>query len=196
MIQKPAEDMGKAPARDSRSICDDMLIALRRIIRSIDLHSKHLVKEFGLTGPQVIILQEISRGGYISASELAQAISLSQATVTGILDRLEKRELILRKRSDHDRRRVLVEITADGKRLLETAPPPMQERFTEHFVGLEKWEQYMILSSLNRIVAMMGAGEIEAAPILTTESMEPPAPSNEAMSSAKNIAIRRLKKTA
>ena len=67
------------------SVCDNVLIAIRRIIQSIDLHSKSLVKQFGLTGPQLIILKEISQSSEITASDLSRAISLSQATVTGVL---------------------------------------------------------------------------------------------------------------
>jgi DNA-binding MarR family transcriptional regulator len=166
MIRKTADDDGQQSFLDNRSLCDDMLSAMRRIIQLIDLHSKHLVKKFGLTGPQLIILQEISRAGEISASEIAKAISLSQATVTGILDRLEKRELVLRRRSYHDRRRVMLKITPQGAELLQAAPPPMQERFTFQFVRLQRWEQYMILSSLHRILSMMGSeGTSSTAPV-------------------------------
>ena len=73
------------------SVCDEVLIAIRRIIQSVDLHSRRLVKQFGLTGPQLIILREISQSQEITASDISRAISLSQATVTGVLDRLEKR---------------------------------------------------------------------------------------------------------
>ena len=153
------------------SISDRVLIALRQIIRSIDIRSKRLVKQFGLTGPQLIILQEIARAGEITASELAKAISLSQATVTGILE-LEKRTLITRRRSNSDRRRVKVSVTPNGRQLLGAAPPLMQESFLEEFDRLQNWEQHMILSTLQRLVAMMDAKQIEAAPILTSEPLE------------------------
>jgi DNA-binding MarR family transcriptional regulator len=130
---------------------------LRQIIRAIDLRSKRLVKQFGLTGPQLFILQETSRAVQTTASELARASSLSQATVTGILDRLEKRGLIVRQRSQSDRRRIHVSISSTGEDLLESAPPVMQESFIEQFDGLPDWEQHMILSSLRRIVALTDA---------------------------------------
>lgn len=154
------------------STSDQVLIALRQIIRSIDLHSKRLVKQFGLTGPQLIILQEVSRAVQITASELALASSLSQATVTGILDRLEKRNLIARERSQSDRRRVHVTITTGGENLLASAPSPMQESFIEQFTCLQDWEQHMILSSLKRVVALTDARQISAAPILVTGPIE------------------------
>ena len=158
---------------DTTRVCDDVLIAIRRIIQRIDLHSKHLVKQFGLTIPQLIILREIEQAGKITASDISKAISVSQATVTGILDRLEKRGYLIRKKSDKDRRRILVKITSAGENLLATAPPLMQESFTAQFARLQTWEQHMILSALHRLVAMMDAKEIEAAPLLTTSILVP-----------------------
>ncbi len=149
-----------------RHICDDVLIAIRRIIQSVDLHSRYLVKNFGLTGPQLIILQEVSRQGEVSISEIAKSISLGQATVTGILERLENRGLISRRRSMSDKRKMFIQITNSCEELLEKAPPPMQEHFINNFENLKDWEQAMILSSLQRIVALMNARAIEVAPIL------------------------------
>lgn len=165
-------------------VCDDVLIAIRRIIQKIDLHSKRLVKDFGLTGPQLIILREISQSGEITASDISRAISLSQATVTGVLDRLEKRGLVVRRRSEQDRRRTLVQITENGEHILESAPPLMQESFIRQFSELQVWEQHMILSSLHRLVALMDAKQIQAAPLLTTGILGPP--SNDSMIKTKN----------
>ncbi len=150
-----------------RALCDEVLIAIRRIIQSIDLHSRDLVRQFGLTGPQLIVLQEVSRSEEVSVGEIAKAVSLGQATVTGILERLENRGLIVRQRSKSDKRRVLVQATSASKQLLEKAPPPMQEHFIQKLTNLQDWEQAMILSSLQRIVFMMDAKQIDAAPILT-----------------------------
>ena len=163
----------------SNPITENVLISLRKIVQSISLHSKYLVKKVGLTGPQLVILLEVSKFDEVSVGKIAKAISLSQATVTGILERLEKRALIIRRRDDIDRRRVLVRITEDGLRLLEIAPPAMQESFVEQFNALEDWEQAMILSSLQRLVAMMNAKPIKSAAVPPTEAFieivdEPP----------------------
>ena len=147
-------------------IVDQVMIALRKIIRAIDTNSKKLVKRVGLTGPQLLILQEISRGVEITAGEIAKAASLSQATVTGILERMEKRKLLTRQRSESDRRRIMVRITQEGKEILKNAPPIMQEAFVERFNNLKEWEQTMILSALQRLVVIMEAKAIEVAPFL------------------------------
>jgi DNA-binding MarR family transcriptional regulator len=156
-----------APAIN-RTVSDSVLIALRKIIQAIDMNSKKLVKRVGLTGPQLVILQEIASLNEVTAGEIAQAVSLSQATVTGILERMEKRGLLTRQRSDHDKRRIMVGITENGKQVLEDAPPLMQEAFVERFSSLQEWEQTMILSSLQRLVSIMDAKTIQAAPFLAT----------------------------
>ena len=147
---------------------DEVLIALRKIIQSIDLNSRSLVKRVGLTGPQLLLLQEISKCGELSGGKLAKAVSLSQATVTGIVERLEKRGLVTRRRSQIDKRKVLVQVTPGGEELLENAPSLMQESFVQQFGNLRDWEQAMILSSLQRLVALMDARAIDASPFLTT----------------------------
>ncbi len=152
----------------TRSIADNVLIAIRKIIQSIDLNSRSLVKRVGLTGPQLVILKEVAGSSEVSVGEVAKAISLSQGTVTDIVERMEKRGLVARRRSEHDRRRVLVSATESGKRLLEKATPLMQESFVEQFNGLPDWEQAMILSSLQRLVSIMDAKAIKAEPILST----------------------------
>ena len=153
------------------SQCDRVLTALRRIIRSIDLHSRRLAQQHSLTGPQLILMQAIDRSGEISTGELARSVSLSHATVTGILDRLQKRGLVVRRRSDSDKRKVMVKLHDSGRLLLEKAPSPLQERFVREFGELAEWEQTQILSSLQRIAFIMDADDVDAAPVLTSGSL-------------------------
>jgi hypothetical protein len=83
------------------------------------------------------------------------------------MDRLVSKQLVYRERSIIDRRKVHAYLTEQGKRVLAQAPTPLQEKFTEQFQALEAWEQSMILASLQRVANMMGAGELDAAPLLT-----------------------------
>jgi len=147
----------------------EVVMALRRIIRAIDLHSHALVARCGLTGPQLMVLKELVEGSPQSVGEVARSVHLSQATVTGILDRLEERGAVSRTRSRDDRRRVEVTVTEGGQRALAAAPPLLQEHFVRAFGRLPSWEQTQILSSLQRLVALMEAGDLAVNPILATE---------------------------
>ena len=149
---------------------DQVIVALRRMIRAVELHSRTLVESHGLTVPQVLILKALQNGS-LSAGELANSVSLSQGTVTDILNRLEQRGLITRIRDTADRRRVHVKATDTGLALLEQSPPLLQERFAARFKGLHEWEQTQLLASMQRIAAMMDAEDIDAAPVLSSGSV-------------------------
>ncbi|MFT5427282.1 MAG: hypothetical protein ACI9ZT_002241, partial [Gammaproteobacteria bacterium] len=55
----------------------DVLIALRRVIRATDLHSRQLIKTTGITTPQLLLLQSVENIHEVTVSELAKDISLS-----------------------------------------------------------------------------------------------------------------------
>ncbi|MCG6942993.1 MAG: MarR family transcriptional regulator [Thiohalocapsa sp.] len=166
--QSPADGRGPNPCAHR---CDEVLVALRRVIRAVDLHSRALVRSHGLTAPQALVLKEIVAAGELPVGAVAQRVSLSHATITDILNRLERRGLVARTRSDTDRRRVLVRATPDAKQTLKRAPPLLQESFASRFAGLADWEQTMLLASLQRIAALMDAERIDAAPVLAPGSV-------------------------
>ena len=145
---------------------DQVLIALRQIIRAIDLHSKKLERESGLTGPQLLVMRIIYEEGSMTSSVLARSISLSQATVTTILDRLEKKSYLVRERDTKDKRKVWVNLSKLGEQVIKSAPTLLQESFINSFSELKEWEQTLLLSSLQRIASMMQASDLEAAPVL------------------------------
>lgn len=141
---------------------DDILVALRRIIRAVDLQSRQLVRSHGLTGPQGLLLKEVILAGELTVGQLAERVSLSQATVTDILLRLERRGLVERKRSSQDKRRVLVRVTIAGRRLMKHSLPLLQEAFLDKLNQMQEWEQTQLLSSLQRLADMMNAQTLEA----------------------------------
>jgi DNA-binding MarR family transcriptional regulator len=147
-------------------LSDEVLIAIRRVIRAVDMHSKKLSQEYNITGPQALVLREIMATKEVTPSELARRVSLSQATITDIVNRLEARSYVTRVPGKDDRRKVILEITAAGKQLIKTAPPLLQDQFTRRFSQLEGWEQMQLLSSLQRVAELMDAEDIDAAPLL------------------------------
>jgi|TARA_B110000503_G_scaffold13662_1_gene18563 DNA-binding MarR family transcriptional regulator len=163
---------------------DQVLMSLRQLIRATELHSKKLLKTTGLTTPQLLILRAIHDQAEITTGELASAVSLSQATITNIVDRMEKHGLVSRQRSVIDRRRVYVHLTDHAKTVLTNSPMPLQEHFTERFNQLKDWEQNQVIASLQRVVQMMDASDIVAAPLLTPGIIYDPIDSMGAMPDA------------
>lgn len=150
------------------NLSSEVLTAIRRIIRAVDIHSRKLSHNYNLTGPQALTLKEISNAQSIAAGELAKRVSLSQATITDIIKRLEQRKLVLRTRDQADRRRVMISLTQTGEELIAAAPPLLQEQFTHRFERLQDWEQTLLLSSLQHIASLMDAEDLDAAPLLAS----------------------------
>ena len=153
---------------------EQVLTSLRRVIRATDLHSKHLSKTSGLTAPQILLLLAIRKLKGSTIGQLANEVSLSQATVTNILDRMEKRELVRRERSTVDKRKVHVYLTERGVEVITNAPTPLQDQFARQFNGLQEWEQTMIIAALQRVAHMMDAEHIDASPVLDVGTLDRP----------------------
>lgn len=155
---------------ESDSLERSIIRSLRRIIRAVGLYSRELLRRRNLTTSQLATLRRLGRHGALSAGEVARGISVSQATITGIVDRLESRGLVTRSRNAEDRRRVVIELTAAGREVVASSPPPLHERFMVRLAELPEAERRRIDRTLARIVEMMEAGEVEAAPVLAAET--------------------------
>lgn len=170
LIHKPGRRPRRLPSREPDA-CQEVLVELRRIIHATDLHSKRVARESGLTIPQIVILQSIRDLGEVTTREISRWVSLSQGTVTSILDRLEERALIERYRSTHDRRVVHTRLTRQGKAALRKAPALLHYRFIERFEGLAERRQHEIVRVLRKVAEMMGAADMDAAPLLEVGSI-------------------------
>ena len=83
-----------------------------------------------------------------------------------LFNKLEEAGLVTRRRDTEDRRRIWVSLTDTGRSVLESSPDPLQNRFRNGFERLEDWEQAMLVTALERVAALLDAGDLDAAPIL------------------------------
>jgi len=155
---------------------DHALIALRQILRATEISARALAKQCGLTPSQLILMELIVKTDGATPSALAKEISLSHATLTALIDKLESRCLVKRTRDPTDKRRTIVRLTDAGLSTLESAPSLLQQRFERGFAKLEEWEQSFLVAALERTVALLDAETIDAAPVLDVGTVgEPPA---------------------
>ena len=153
---------------------EGILLSVRRIMRAIDMHSSYLARQYGLTSPQLICLKKLSVEKGITPGGLAKEVHLSHATVTGIINRLEKKGWVQRTRSIADGRSNLIQLTDSGLAMMQSAPSMIQDQFMHELSKLAEWEKTMILSSLQRITAILNVESIDAAPVMTTGPVEAP----------------------
>ena len=140
-----------------------ILRSLRRITRSIALHSRRLSAESSITSPQLVCLRTVIEKGPLTATAISREIHVSPSTIVGVLDRLEDKGLVLRERSKEDRRIVFVSATESGRELAQNTPSPLQQKLSEALKQLPESEQLQITLSLERVMALIAAdAELEA----------------------------------
>ncbi len=100
--------------------------------------TKHLAREFGLTGPQLTVIKILEQIGDMSLSNLSARIKTQNSTVTGIIDRMEREELVKRQRSETDRRIVLIRLTPTGRKLAESIEIEPMEIFRQALASLPR----------------------------------------------------------
>lgn len=89
--------------------------------------------KYGITIPQAVVLDTI-KDQRKTIGEISKAIDLSYSTVSGIIDRLERQNLVVRHRDEKDRRVVWVSITDQLESLGKVHPILNDELFTEIFL--------------------------------------------------------------
>jgi len=151
---------------------EDALIALRQIQRRTEQASKKLAAQAGLTPSQLLVMQILSERGETSAGEVSNLTQLKHATISSLVDKLVSRGLLARRRCDEDRRRVWLTLQPEGKSAITSAPDLLQETFQLRFEKLPDWHQSMLVSSLERITAILDAEDLDAAPILDVGALD------------------------
>lgn len=121
-----------------------------------------------------MVLRAIESLGDVTVKRISDDVSLSQATVTTILNRLQDRGLIERVRSQIDKRVVNARLTEIGRDTLHTSPPLLHEQFIGRFEALDEWEKTQMLSTLQRVATMMDAESLDAAPMLDIDPVTAP----------------------
>jgi DNA-binding MarR family transcriptional regulator len=87
------------------------------LVHALDVRSKRMAQTIGVTGPQRLVIRMIGQRPGRGASEIASILGMHPSTLTGVLARLELRELIVRRIDPDDRRRAQFTLTAAGKRI-------------------------------------------------------------------------------
>ena len=154
------------------SLTNASLRALRRILRATDISGGKLFTATGLTTSQFIVLREVERRGETTPGTVATALQFGQATITNITDRLADGGLLARRRSERDKRQVILTVTEAGRTALARAPDLLQERFRDRFEMLPAWEQAMLLCALERVSILLDASDIDAAPLIETGAID------------------------
>ena len=105
----------------------------------------------GLTPPQFYVLATIGYAGRLPFGEIGAKMMVTVSNLTGIVDRLEEKKLVLRERDEHDRRVVHVVLTDKGAKLFKSTIPLFEKSISGIFTTLEKAQQKELSALLRKL---------------------------------------------
>ncbi len=132
-----------------------IILAMRKLMQAVDMHSRRLIKLSDITVPQVVCLYELYENGAMTIAVIAKNIHLSPSTMVGIIDRLEEKQLVKRTRDTKDRRAVFVDITGKGKEFIQSTPHLLHNTLADRLNTLSEQEQIIIANSLDMLVHLV-----------------------------------------
>lgn len=140
-------------------------------MRSINLESKRVDKELGVSIPQLLCLQFLAEQDdyQTNASKLKGFLNLNASTITGIISRLEKKNLVVKLPKSTDKRITLISLTAKGMALIQNAPITFQQQLSEKLQALSSEKLKTIIDGIDLVTELMEVDEIDASPIITSE---------------------------
>lgn len=138
-----------------------IIFSIRRLIQASELYTKELNKKYQVSTAQLSCILTLYEYGSLPLSQIASHIMVKSSTVTGVVDRLEKKGIVERMRNSPDRRVITIQLTETGKKLAENAPPPIQQKIIDGLRQTEKAKTDQIVRSLNMLTDMLDVQDLE-----------------------------------
>jgi MarR family transcriptional regulator, organic hydroperoxide resistance regulator len=144
----------------------DALKKLRIVIRTAQRHSAWIEKQCGVSGAQLWVMQELLDTPGMRVGELAECLAMHQTTTSNLVDALAKRALVIKTRDQHDQRVVKLMLSAEGKKVLKSAPKPSRGLLPEALRKLEQDHLQQLDSGLQAVLEAIKPED-------DTDAMEP-----------------------
>jgi DNA-binding MarR family transcriptional regulator len=138
-----------------------IIYSIRRLIQASELYSKELNKKYQVSAAQLNCILTLYEYGPLPPSKIANHMMVKSSTVTGVVDRLEKKGLAERMRTSPDRRVITIQLTQAGKKLAQNAPPPIQQKIIDGLKQTENSKKEQIVRSLNMLTDMLDIQDLE-----------------------------------
>ena len=157
----------------NESVIQEIVWSVRRLVRAVYLDSQKISKRYGLTEPQSAVLRNLFNNGPLSSADLSRTLFVTPSNITGIIDRLEKKQLVERIKKDGDRRVALITLTDTGKELSKTLPDPIMKKFIAELADLEPEHVQLLAMAMNQILNLIDTEDVGEEPL--ERSSEPDA---------------------
>ncbi len=128
---------------------------LRKIDYIIRIKGREILNDFSITSPQFTALQILINNGDMTIGELSQKMSLACSTITDLIGRMEKTELVKRKKDDKDKRVVRIEVLPKGFDILEKVLEKRRKFLANKLEKIDDKQKEILNKGLNELYIAM-----------------------------------------
>ncbi len=155
---------------ENEAVIKGIVRSIRKLVRAVSLDAQEMSKQYGLTGPQSGVLRNLTNEGRMSSAALSRMMYVTPSNITGIIDRLEKKDLVKRVKKEGDRRVALIALTEAGEALSKSLPDSIEKKFLEELADLDPDGVRILSAAMNQILDLMDAGDVHETPLGASQS--------------------------
>ena len=139
----------------------EIILSIRRLMQARELYKKEVNRTYQVSASQLNCVLALYENGPLPPSQIAKHMMVESSTVTGVVDRLEQKGLVRRTRNSPDRRVINIELTKEGTRLAENAPPPIQQKIIDGLGKLSEKQVNQIVKALQMLTNMLDVQDLD-----------------------------------
>lgn len=128
-----------------------LFIVLSRTLQSIKKRVEEDIKNYRLNPTEFAVLELIYSKGEQPIQKIGEKVLIASSSITYVVDKLEKKNLLKRKSCPKDRRITYAVITTEGNQLMEEIFPKHKDAIQEIFGGLKATEKELMIQQLKKL---------------------------------------------
>ena len=156
----PARDESETMRASTAGLARSAMDSLRRVVRALRVSNAAAERDHRVSAAQLFVLRQVAEQPGQSLSELARRTLTSQSTVSEVVARLVDHGILMRGIAANDRRRAVLELSAEGQRVLSRAPETVQERLVAGFHALPTDVQRTLANGLGAWLTAAGLKDL------------------------------------
>jgi len=141
------------PEKESK--INELVEAIQKLVKTAYIYPLQRSKEFDLTLSQSSVVKNLAINGPLSSAELSRKLYVTPSNITGVIDRLEKKELVQRIRKQNDRRVYLISLTEKGMKIGNCLPDPFEKKVGTNLKSLESEKIQHLSQAVEQIIALI-----------------------------------------
>lgn len=138
---------------------EDNVALIERYLRRVDWiirkKGREILNDINITDPQFVALQHLVNNEQLTIGELSQKMSLACSTITDLIDRMEKNELVVRVKDEQDKRIVRLKAQPKGNDIVKQVLEKRRIYLSEKLAGVSDDDKEILLKNLKYLYEAM-----------------------------------------